>query len=396
MNPLRKERKENNSGSPRPTLEEVFGRPGILSRLSRPALTSSHASSHASSPCTPQLYEPFIDNHYVAFHRKKGAIGYVGVYTGKHNCMYRFNYINDHDYDGNKYLFKQVRPRNAIPGSNINNSMEDRFFTIYNKDGTEINTFRFLRRRNNILIFEAEDYSVFRCEINEYNYELLDDSENREIMERLAEIKERERRSEREMERERDLEKRKQQFKEEQPSSNNGSNHSRTKRKAKTARALQKLRAKGINIHALNNAIGQRILNRAINYENAGSSESSPNYGAMIPKLSELSKLEIPPMIRLNSEASPLTAAASYSLERAGIHPDIPDYGAKLQMKRNEIRRRTELLNLNRGSSNEGINGNDLRRRLGINSNRTIKAKELMRKTIKKLLPRVRSRLRKS
>ena len=396
MNPLRKERKENNSGSsPRATDEEVFGRPGVLSftRLSRPALTPRHDST----PCAPQLYEPFVDNHYVAFHRKKGAIGYVGIYTGKHNCMYRFNYINDHDYDGNKYLFKQVLPRNAIPGSYINNSMEDRFFTIYEKDGTEINTFRFLRRRNNILIFEAEDYSVFRCEINEYNYELLDDSENREIMERLAEIKGRdqEERSKREKERERDLEeKRKQKIKEEQPSSNNGSNHSRTKRKAKTARALQKLMAKGINIHALN--VGQRILNRAINYENAGSSESSPNYGAMIPKLSELSKLEIPPMVRLNSEASPLTAAASYSLERAGVYPDIPDYGAKLQMKRNEIRRRTELLNLNRGSSNENFNRNDLRRRLGINSNRTIKAKELMRKTIKKLLPRVRSRLRKS
>jgi hypothetical protein len=379
MNPLRKERKENNSGSPRATYDQVFGRPGFLSRFSRPALTPP-------IPCAPQLYEPYIDNHYVAFHRKKGPIGYVGVYRGKHNCLYRFNYINDHDYNGNKYLFKQVPPRNAIPGSNINNSMKERFFSIYEKDGTKINTFIFLARRKNILLFEAEDFSTFRCEINEYNYELdLDD--NREIMERLEEIKERERRSEREMEREKDSEeKRKQSIKEEQPSSNNGSNHSRTKRKIKTRKVLEKLRTKGINLNALNNVTSQRILKRATNYENAGSSESSPNYHSMIPK--ELSKLEIPPMIRLNSEASPLTAAASYSLERAGVYPDIPNYGAKLQTKRNEIRRRAEYLNMNRGSSNDR---NDLRR---TNSKRTLKAKELMRKTIKKLLPRVRSRLK--
>ena len=370
MNPLRKERKENNSGSsPRATYEQVFGRPGILSRF-RPALTSFTPTLTPSLTCAPQLYEPYIDNHYVAFHRKKGPIGYVGVYRGKDNCLYRFNYINDRDYDGNKYLFKQVPPRNAIPGSNINNSMKERFFSIYEKDGTKIDTFILRARRNNILIFEAEDFSIFRCEINEYNYELDDLDENREI-------RERERRSEREMEREMDLEKTKKI--KEQPSSNNGTNHSRTKRKVKTARVLQKLRLKGINLNALNNVTGQRILKRAINYENAGSSESSPNYDAMIPKLS---KLEIPPMVRLNSDVSPLTAEASYSLERAGVYPDIPNYSAKLQKKRNEIRRRTEYLNLNRGSSNDNINS------------RRTKAKELMRKTIKKLLPKVRSRLR--
>ena len=166
MNPLRKERKGNNSGSsPRATYEEVFGRPGFLS-FTRPVITS-HASTHAPTssyiptPCAPQLYEPFIDNHYVAFHRKKGPIGYVGVYKGKQNCLYRFNYINDHDYDGNKYLFRQVPPRNARPGSKINNSMEDRLFTIYEKDGTKINTFRFLGRKNNVLLFEAENFSSF-------------------------------------------------------------------------------------------------------------------------------------------------------------------------------------------------------------------------------------------
>ena len=378
MNPLRKERKENNSGSsPRATYEQVFGRRGFFNRF-RPALTPSLTPS--LTPCAPQIYEPYIDKHYVAFHRKKGPIGYVGVYRGKHNCLYRFNYMNDHDYDGNKYLFKQVPPRNAIPGSNINNSMKERFFSIYEKDGTKINTFILRARRNNILIFEALDFSTFRCEINEFNYELDDLDENREIMERLEEIKERERRSEREMEREKDLEeKRKQKIKEEQPSSNNGSDHSRTKRKVKTAKVLQKLRSKGINLNALNNVTGQRIMKRAVNYENAGSSESSPNYNAMIPKLS---KLEIPPMIRLNSDVSPLTAAASYSLERAGVYPNIPNYSARLQKKRNEIRRRTEYLNLNRGSSNDNINS------------RRTKAKELMRKTIKKLLPKIRSRMR--
>lgn len=382
MNPLRKERKENNSHSPRASYDQVFGRSRFLSSFTRPALSltpTPRVSPAPSHPCAPQLYEPYIDNHYVAFHRKKGPIGYVGVYRGKHNCMYRFNYINDHDYDGNKYLFKQVPPRNAISGSNINNSMKERVFSIYEKDGTKINTFIFIARRKNILLFEAEDFSTFRCEINEYNYE-LDLDENRE-MERL-EIKERERRSEREMEREKDLEEKiKQKIKEEHPSSNNGSNHSRTKRKVKTTKVLQKLRMKGINMNALNNVTGRRILKRALNYENAGSSESSPNYNAMIPK--ELSKLEIPPMIRLNSDVSPLTAAASYSLERAGIYPDISNYGARLQKKRNEIRRRSEYLNLNRGSSNNNTN-----------SKRTSKAKELMRKTIKKLLPKVRSRLK--
>ena len=353
-----------------------------IARLTRPTLVPIE-------PCSPQLYEPFVGNHYVAFHRKKGPIGYVGVYTGKNNCLYQFNYINDHDYDGNKYLFKQVPPRNAIPGSNINNSMKERFFSIYDKDGTKINTFIFLGRKNNVLLFEAEDFSRFRCEINEYNYELDDSDENKEIMERLVDIKELERRSEREMERERDLDEKREM--KDQPSSNNGSNHPRTKRKAITAEALKKLRTKGINLNMLNNVTRKTILDRAINYETAGSSESSPNYHAMIPKFD----VEIPRMIRLNSEVSPLTAAASYSLERSGIYPDVSNYGVKLQKKRDEIRRRSELLNLNRGSSNEGINGNDLRRRLGMSSpRRNLKAKELMRKTIKKLLPRARTRLR--
>ena len=388
MNPLRKERGKNNEEVDLNLLthEKVFGRRlGLahrldVARLTRPSLVQ---------PCAPQLHEPFIDNHYVAFHRKKGPIGYVGIYEGKHNCLYRFNYINIHDYDGNKYLFKQVPPRNAIPGPEIKNTMIGRFFSIYDKDGTKINTFLFHGRRNNILLFEAEDFSKFKCKINEYNYELDDSHEDREMIIRLQEIKERERR---ETEKEEDLDRKREKMKEEQPSSNNGSNNSRTKRKVKTAKVLEKLHAKGINLNVLNNVTRKRILDRSLNYENAGSSEpNSPNYHSMIPKFD----VEIPRMIRLNSNASPLTAAASYSLERAGIYPDIPDYGAKLQTKRNEITRRAELLNLNRGSSNESINGNDLRRRLGMSSpRRHLKAKELMRKTIKKLLPRARARLR--
>lgn len=384
MNPLRKEMRNSEGNLPSFTYDQVFGRRGLgIARLTRPSFTV---------PCTPQLHEPFEGSHYVAFDRKKGPIGYVGVYKGKQNCLYRFNYINERDYDGNKYLFKQVPPRNAIPGLNITNSMKERFFSIYNKDGTKINTFILLGRRNNILLFEAEDFSKFRCEINEYNYELDDSDENRETMESLLEIKEREKRSERELEREKDLDKKRDKMKE-YPSSNNGSNHSRTKRKEKTTRALKKLGTKGINITTLNNVTRQRILDRAINYENAGSSESSPNYDSMIPNHHPIN-IGIPRMVRLNSEVSPLTAAASYSLERAGVYPEISDYNARLQKKRNEIRRRAEILNLNHGSSNENVNGNDLRRRLGMPSpTKNLKAKELMRKSIKKLLPKARNRL---
>jgi hypothetical protein len=433
MNPLRKERRIFNSmyPSPRATHEQVFGpRRGLhLSNFGLGRSTRPTRPTRPTLTCLPQLYEPYLENHYVAFDRKIGPIGYVGVYKGKHNCLYRFNYIVDTDYDGNNYLFKQVAPRNAIPESDINNTMIDMHFVIYHKDGTllnALNSFIFLGRRNNALVFENSNYSTFSCEINEFDYELERDSE-REI-ERYRESEERharteQRRIEFEKQRERELDEEKiKKMKEEQPSSNNGSNNSRTKQKSKNARAEQTLRLKGLNLNAMSNSRRKKLIKRAANYENAGSSESSPNWGSWDSPNWDSIEVPIPPMIRLNSNVSPITAAASYSLERAGVYPDDPNYGAKLETKRNQIRRRAEF---DHGSSNENFNSfnrNDLRRRLGMNRSaspssaspssasrslprnslpltrkrflRKMKANELMRKTIKKLLPRARARLR--
>lgn len=430
MNPLRKERRIFNSMYPstRATHEQVFGpRRGL--HLSNFGLGRSTRPTRPTLTCLPQLYEPYPETHYVAFDRKIGPIGYVGVYKGKHNCLYRFNYIVDTDYDGNNYLFKQVAPRNAIPESDINNSMIDRHFVIYHKDGTllnALNTFIFLGRRNSSLVFEHPNYSTFSCEINEFDYELVErDSESQERERRYREeSEERHKRTEQRIldsvkQRELELDEEKIKKMKEQYSSNNGSNNSRTKQKSKNSRAEKMLRLKGLNLNAMSNSKRKKLIKRAANYENAGSSESSPNWD--VPNWDSI-EIPIPPMIRLNSDISPLTAAASYSLERAGVHPDDPNYGAKLETKRSQIRRRAEF---DHGSSNENFNSfnrNDLRRRLGMNRSvsrgsvspssasrslprnslpltrrrflRKIKANELMRKTIKKLLPRARARLR--
>ncbi len=125
--------------------------------------------------CYPQLYEPVVDQHYVAIHRKKGPIGYIGVYKGKSNCMYRF----DRDYDGNKYLFKEVLPRDPILGSMINNSMINGYFAIYHKDGSILNeisnTFIFLGRKNDKLIFLDDRLKIITCGIKQYDFALIND-----------------------------------------------------------------------------------------------------------------------------------------------------------------------------------------------------------------------------
>lgn len=128
-----------------------------------------------SRKCYPQLYEPLVDHHYVAIHRKKGPIGYIGVYKGKHNCMYRF----DRNYDGNKYLFKNVLSRIPISGSMINNTMINGYFAIYHKDGSILNelsnTFIFLGRKNNQLIFLDDHLKIITCGIKEYDFALVND-----------------------------------------------------------------------------------------------------------------------------------------------------------------------------------------------------------------------------
>jgi hypothetical protein len=125
--------------------------------------------------CYPQLYEPVIGQHYVAINRKKGPVGYVGVYKGKDNCMYQF----DRNYDGNKFLFKSVLPRNPISGSMINNTMINDYFAIYHKDGSILNTlsntFIFLGRKNNRLIFLDDCLKIITCGTKEYDYELIND-----------------------------------------------------------------------------------------------------------------------------------------------------------------------------------------------------------------------------
>jgi hypothetical protein len=128
-----------------------------------------------SRKCYPQLFEPLIGQHYVAIHRKKGPIGYIGAYKGKNNCMYQF----DRNYDGNKYLFKHVRSRNPISGSIINNTMINDYFSIYHKDGSILNqvcnTFILLGRKNNRLIFLDDRLKIITCGIKEYDFEIVND-----------------------------------------------------------------------------------------------------------------------------------------------------------------------------------------------------------------------------
>lgn len=374
--------------------------------------------------CAPQIQEPY-EGCYVAFHRKNGPIGYVGEYMGKTNCIYHFNGYRDYHLDGNKYLFKQVLPRpNAIPGSHINNSMRDRYFSIYNKDGTKnINLGFLISRRNNVLTFDNEDEqhpSYFTCDINEFDFEIHEESDNAKNLETRVRIKD-------EHFRDRIEEERRQALLQTDTRSSSENNENmmspRMLRKARIGRAYQRSKKVfGVNIlNGVNNATRKKINERI---ETAGSSEDDSNYERGLQNILNGSKLstelstELPPLVRLNSNISPLSAAARNSLERKGIYPS----SLEVAKKREEMRRRQEdLLVRNRGyyGSSENRNSSkddELRHRLGMpfrilartqNSlNRTrkrfarkhlrnSKAKELLRKTIKeKLLPRARTRLR--
>lgn len=412
MNPLRSERAIENMGV-NLSNTNVFpsGRASDAEASSAASGSRIQRAMSFFNPCEPQSEEPREGNYYVAYDRKKGPIGYIGFYKGKNNCMYRFSYngLFDREYNGNKYLFRQVVPRYGAVSSSKIHLFKNRLFSIYDKSGNKLTTAVFLYKKGDDLIFQ--DDTRFYCRINDFNYELERELEGELEFTHKPTRKETE-----------DREEKTRVIPEYRPSSNNNSNNSTPwmLEKAKTGRALKRLGH--IDLKLLNKESREKLIQRAKNYENAGSSEEEPDFQgmfeSMLPKNQNqnLNSLNPPPLVRLNSNMTPVEAAARYSLDRAGIYPGTDKYDGILETKKQEIRRRVEDVHRRDqglgGSSSENVDNDNFRHRLGIPSfsrlrkvgnslPRTrrrllpkMRARELMRKTIKKLLPRARSRLR--
>jgi len=442
MNPLRKEREFENLNDNNPNRTPGRIRESLRYQPSENVMNKVFPSKRwypkskgivepVPVPCLPQIQEPYEGAYYVAFNRKRGPIGYIGMFNGKHKCSYYFNYygMTINEFDGNVYLFKQVLKReNPILDRDIDISMRDRHFIVYGLDGTTlIQNALFVGRTKDWLIFEDEDYNRLLFKPYQYNYELIQKSEN-------AVMKEGSNKSREELRKQQiDDDTRKQLLHLDTRSSSNDNSNietSRMKSKAKRGRATKTVKTtlekRGINYNQLNESLKEQMIKRAEGYENAGSSEEEPNYVNMIKKKETDQNVELSPggLFRQNSEESPLTAAARYSLDRAGVSPKDPKtnavYSEKLEEKKKEIKARLKHMELRNkglaGSSNENTNETrkrnvELSHRVGLSRFKRvnslnvtrkrllpkIKARELLRNTIKtKLLPKARSKLNKN